>query len=30
MDLEELQALLRQLPEVFEREAIPGLQYRPW
>jgi hypothetical protein len=30
MVLAELQELLRQLPAVFEREAIPGLQYRPW
>lgn len=30
MGLEELQELLRQLPGVFDREAIPGLEYRPW
>lgn len=30
MVLEELQELLRQLPAVFDREAIPGLEYRPW
>lgn len=30
MVLEELQDLLRQLPAVFDREAIPGLEYRPW
>lgn len=30
MALEELQNLLRQLPAVFDRQAIPGLEYRPW
>ena len=30
MVLEEIQELLRQLPAVFNREAIPGLEYRPW
>lgn len=30
MGLEEVQDLLRQLPSVFDREAIPGLEYRPW
>ena len=30
MVLEEIQDLLRQLPAVFNREAIPGLEYRPW
>lgn len=26
----DLQALMLSLPEVFDREAIPGLEYRPW
>lgn len=30
MRLAELQELLRQLPAVLDREAIPGLEYRPW
>lgn len=30
MDLDELRALMMALPEVFDREAIPGLEYRPW
>ena len=30
MAMVELQELLRQLPAVFDREAIPGLEYRPW
>jgi hypothetical protein len=30
MDFEELQQLIRQLPSVFDRDAIPGLEYRPW
>ncbi|EGV19025.1 hypothetical protein [Thiocapsa marina] len=30
MDLEEVDRLIRELPSVFDREAIPGLQYRPW
>lgn len=30
MDLAQLQALLLELPAVFVREAIPGLEYRPW
>ncbi len=29
-DLAELQTLLPGLPAVFDREAIPGLEYRPW
>ena len=30
MDLTELQAFLDALPSVFDREAIPGLEYKPW
>jgi hypothetical protein len=30
MDFEELQQLIRELPSVFDRDAIPGLEYRPW
>lgn len=30
MVLAELQDLLRQLPAVFDRKTIPGLEYRPW
>ncbi|NCA71338.1 MAG: hypothetical protein EOM91_14805 [Sphingobacteriia bacterium] len=30
MDLAALQELIKNLPAVFEREAIPGLEYRPW
>ena len=30
LGFEELRALMMELPEVFEREAIPGLEYRPW
>lgn len=30
MSMGELQDLMRQLPQVFDRQAIPGLEYRPW
>jgi hypothetical protein len=30
MDREELQEFMRELPPVFDREAIPGLEYQPW
>lgn len=30
MSLDELQDLMRQLPEVFDLREIPGLEYRPW
>jgi hypothetical protein len=30
MGLDELREFILTLPEVFEREAIPGLEYRPW
>jgi hypothetical protein len=30
MMLDEVVDLLRALPAVFDREAIPGLEYRPW
>lgn len=30
MDFEQLRVLLMGLPAVFDREAIPGLVYRPW
>jgi hypothetical protein len=30
MDLEQLRTLLLELPAVFDREVIPGLEYRPW
>ena len=30
MDLDALKELMLALPEVFDREAIPGLEYRPW
>jgi hypothetical protein len=30
MDFDELQQLIRALPSVFDRDAIPGLEYRPW
>lgn len=30
MDFEQLQALIKDLPPVFDRDAIPGLEYRPW
>ncbi|MBK1644556.1 hypothetical protein CKO25_07800 [Thiocapsa imhoffii] len=30
MDHDEVDQLLRELPAVFDREAIPGLEYRPW
>jgi hypothetical protein len=30
MNMDELQDLLRQLPQVFDIRAIPGLEYRPW
>lgn len=28
--IEELKELMMALPGVFDREAIPGLEYRPW
>lgn len=30
MNINELRDLMMELPAVFEREAIPGLEYRPW
>lgn len=30
MSLAEVEALVREMPVLFQREAIPGLQYRPW
>lgn len=30
LGIDELKALMMALPEVFDREAIPGLEYRPW
>jgi hypothetical protein len=30
MDIEQLRELMMELPAVFGREAIPGLEYRPW
>ncbi len=30
MDLEALRKLMLDLPSVFDRDAIPGLEYRPW
>jgi hypothetical protein len=30
MDLAELEALIQDLPSVFDHSAIPGLEYRPW
>ncbi|AHF03986.1 hypothetical protein MARPU_09005 [Marichromatium purpuratum 984] len=30
MALEELDELMQCLPQVFDRAAIPGLEYRPW
>jgi hypothetical protein len=30
LDLQQLQELISHLPAVFERESIPGLEYRPW
>ncbi|NKN33332.1 hypothetical protein [Marichromatium bheemlicum] len=30
MVLDELEELMQCLPKVFDREAIPGLEYRPW
>jgi hypothetical protein len=30
MDRSELEALIQELPPVFDRDAIPGLEYRPW
>lgn len=30
MGLAEVTDLLKDLPAVFDREAIPGLEYRPW
>ncbi|MFB1489681.1 MULTISPECIES: hypothetical protein [unclassified Thiocapsa] len=30
MDFDEVDQLIRELPSVFDREAIPGLEYRPW
>ena len=30
LDIEELKGLMMELPEVFDRGAIPGLEYRPW
>ncbi|MGQ9830332.1 MAG: hypothetical protein ACUVQI_01735 [Thermochromatium sp.] len=30
MVLDELKDFILTLPKVFEREAIPGLEYRPW
>lgn len=30
LDFATLQTLLLELPAVFEREDIPGLEYRPW
>lgn len=30
LDRESLSELMRGLPAVFDRESIPGLEYRPW
>lgn len=30
MEFDELRDLMLNLPAVFDREAIPGLEYRPW
>ena len=30
MDLDQMRALLLGLPAVFDRQDIPGLEYRPW
>lgn len=30
MVLDELRDFMLTLPEIFERETIPGLEYRPW
>lgn len=30
MDFAQLQELIRDLPPVFDRDAFPGLEYRPW
>ncbi|NEX23165.1 hypothetical protein G3480_23185 [Thiorhodococcus mannitoliphagus] len=30
LSIDELKGLMMALPEVFDREAIPGLEYRPW
>ncbi|WP_043755122.1 hypothetical protein [Imhoffiella purpurea] len=30
MEYDELRDLMMALPDVFDREAIPGLEYRPW
>lgn len=30
MDAAELRELILSLPEFFDRESIPGLEYRPW
>lgn len=30
MDFAQLQTLMLELPGVFDRDAIPGLEYRPW
>ena len=30
LGLDELRELILSLPETFDRESIPGLEYRPW
>lgn len=30
MSLGEVDELIREMPVLFQRDAIPGLQYRPW
>ena len=30
MNFDEVDQLIRELPSVFDRDAIPGLEYRPW